>query len=643
MTWRSKASPAGTRHCRLLQVALALAFGSTLGETSLPGQPPLPSAVPPPQNAPSLLEGAPLPSTETVAPSAGPPASGSPGVTPAPIQPTASPASAQPTPPPSSPASSPSGSVGPPPAGSPDPPAASSGSFPRIAIPDADALTAADALVHEVYAREYTQASDAAKRKALAKLFYEEARETDDHPAACFVLLREARELAKGVGDAGMALAAVDEMARRFEIDGQAVRQETLRELADSVRTAPAAREVAHLCLQRMDEAAGAEQFGTAMDYARTAYAAARKSRDGALVQEALDRGKAVQLRQQEHEQIAGARTLLAAQPDDPAANLAVGRYFCLLQHDWSQGLPLLVKGGDSPYREAAELDLAQPATPEGQLAVGDRWWDLAEAQPESERTALRERAGFWYRQAQDKLAGLARTKATRRLVELEGYRMGGAAASEAPPAAKPEGEKPAAPSSAQGPNFPAGEWVDLLPWIDPAKDQHAPAWRNTGKAVEGVPASAPAVLMFPVHPQGDYALRLQFTRVAGFGMVGVVLPIGSRQCLLAVNYNGQSNGIDIVNGQRADHNATTFAGALNNGRRYALEVRVKLDGENVQITAELDGRPLVSYSGPAASLAMHRPWSTPRRDALGLHCQAAVQFEAIQFQSVTGAARFAR
>lgn len=548
--------------------------------------------------------------------------------------PSADAAAAPPTDSPSA-AASPAAEPTSPPDSAPSPPSA------RLPIPGAEALAAADELVREVYAREIARADDSAKRKALAQLYYDEARETDDDPAGCYVLLREARELAKGVGDAKLAVAAVDETARRFEIDGQALQQETLRALADAARTPSAAREVAHVALDLMDAAADAERFSAAMDYARAAYAAAKKARDGALVNDTLDRGKAVQARQQEYEQIAAARATLAAQPDDPAANLAVGRYLCLAQGDWEHGLPLLVKGGESPYREPAEIDLGQPDLPDDQLALADRWWDLAEPAAESERAALRERAGFWYRQAQDRLTGLPKTKATRRLVELKGYSMSEAAATPATPAPPKEAESSAA--AADGPAFPAGEWVDLMRWIDPSKDQQSPAWRNTGKALDVVPASGLTALKLPVHPLGDYAVRLQFTRVAGFGMIGVALPVGSRQCLLALNYNGQANGIDTVDGQRADQNSTTFAGALNNGRRYALEIQVKLVGNDAHITAELDGRALVSYRGPAASLSMHRQWTLPQREALGLYTQAAVQFEAIRFQSATGSAKYKR
>ena len=50
------------------------------------------------------------------------------------------------------------------------------------------------------------------------------AAQTPDDPAARYVMLRDAHELAAGVADTALALLAIDAMARWYEMDGAARR-----------------------------------------------------------------------------------------------------------------------------------------------------------------------------------------------------------------------------------------------------------------------------------------------------------------------------------------------------------------------------------------------------------------------------------
>ena len=122
--------------------------------------------------------------------------------------------------------------------------------------------------------------------------------------------------------------------------------------------------------------------------------------------------------------------------------------------------------------------------------------------------------------------------------------------------------------------------------------------------------------------------------------MVGVILPVGPRQCLLALGYGGTASGLDTVGGRRADDNATTFLGALNNNRRYTLEVTVRLDDDQAAVTANLDGRPLVFYRGPVRSLGLDDDWRIPRRKGLGLVAQSPAVFHSVQLKPISGKAK---
>ena len=80
----------------------------------------------------------------------------------------------------------------------------------------------------------------------------------------------------------------------------------------------------------------------------------------------------------------------LKTDPDDPAANLAVGRFLCLAKHDWDAAIPLLAKGASGPLKEALDKDVkAADGDVTAQLVAADAWYDLGvPGQPPTSRPA---------------------------------------------------------------------------------------------------------------------------------------------------------------------------------------------------------------------------------------------------------------
>src|SRR5437773_12297824 len=66
---------------------------------------------------------------------------------------------------------------------------------PLIHVPDEPSQVKAERMVREVFARDYAEHMPP-QRVALAQKMIQQANETADDPAARFVLLREARDLA---------------------------------------------------------------------------------------------------------------------------------------------------------------------------------------------------------------------------------------------------------------------------------------------------------------------------------------------------------------------------------------------------------------------------------------------------------------
>ena len=93
--------------------------------------------------------------------------------------------------------------------------------------------------------------------------------------------------------------------------------------------------------------------------------------------------------------------------------------------------------------------------------------------------------------------------------------------------------------------NIPVGQWTELVTMVDPRRHARGGEWKTRGDTLEVAAAESSGRAMIPVMPRGSYAIKVEFTRKAD-GMVGVILPVGARQCLAAVNYQGCSATITL-------------------------------------------------------------------------------------------------
>ena len=145
-------------------------------------------------------------------------------------------------------------------------------------------------------------------------------------------------------------------------------------------------------------------------------------------------------------------RNWAATFPSHPAANLAAGRFLCLVKGDWARGVSMLALGSDPELKETAIKDLKGAATAAEQAALGDAWWDLAEKKEGQEKESLMLRAGTWYRQAEPGLTGIARVKVGKRLEEI-------------------------AKLGREVPESPAGPPPAVAPFDEKKAKQHQAAW----------------------------------------------------------------------------------------------------------------------------------------------------------------------
>jgi hypothetical protein len=288
----------------------------------------------------------------------------------------------------------------------------------RAPIPDAGAQKEAEKLIHDLFKEDYAKKAPT-DRFSLAEKMLKQARETKNELSACFVLYRESQDLFAQSGEVVRAFDAIDEMYSVFAIDPLGLKAAALATAAKASKSPEDASRIAAAQLRLAADAVAADQFDAAEKAVQAAIAGAKKGANTGLAFKSTAKSKEIGDLKARFDKVKKSRETLSSKPDDGPANFSVGYYQAVVKGLWAAGLPYLVKASEESYRSAAAKDLASPADPTAQLAVGDSWWDLAEKESASARENLRARAQYWYEKAEAKLAGLSKVRVEKRVQEL--------------------------------------------------------------------------------------------------------------------------------------------------------------------------------------------------------------------------------
>jgi hypothetical protein len=112
------------------------------------------------------------------------------------------------------------------------------------------------------------------------------------------------------------------------------------------------------------------------------------------------------------------AEAALAANPNDPAANLALGKYLAFQKNEWAAAMPRLAKGADAVLKALAEKELTEPRTGPEKMDLGEAWADAAPKLPALKKNIL-DRATHWYVQAWPSVDGPSKDKLRERFRKL--------------------------------------------------------------------------------------------------------------------------------------------------------------------------------------------------------------------------------
>lgn len=293
----------------------------------------------------------------------------------------------------------------------------------RQPAPSEEDRQRAEATVRELFRAELASAKTPAERLALSDKLFQQALATKDNPAACYVLLRAAADLANAAGELPRTIEILGEVGRRFEVDAVGMKADVLEKAVAGLRTAAnplvLAHDVADNALATVEEAIAEDQFDTAARVDKVAMAAARRAGDSDLVRDAANLGRLAQQLHKQFETVRQAQQELASSPDDPAANYTVGRWHCFIKGRWDKGLPYLAKCQEGDLPSLAKLDLGGPEEANLQVILADRWVKYAEREDDDAKRQVQLRAAHWLRKALPGLTGLDKVSAEKQIEKL--------------------------------------------------------------------------------------------------------------------------------------------------------------------------------------------------------------------------------
>jgi hypothetical protein len=299
-------------------------------------------------------------------------------------------------------------------------------------VPTQAELAAARKTVRDLFKDDYKNAENAVNPRALAekkfelsKKLYKEAGYTKDDPAAQYALLDEAGRLS---AEAGVPIAAVESVIARetvFDLpSAMSMKVDLLTAAGKSIVHRDGAQATIEAARKLMKDAIlagdldGANRLLAAAKDAGTRYA-----RDSAVAE--FNKGltamtAAMRVLERLADDARKAEEVLAQNPNDAEANLAVGKYYALARDDWDNGLAHLQRCSDEKLRDLAKSDKSAPADSAAKVAVGDGWLQQAEQEKTGFlKRRLMTRAKFWYDQGLKQASGLTKARVEKALKEI--------------------------------------------------------------------------------------------------------------------------------------------------------------------------------------------------------------------------------
>lgn len=502
----------------------------------------------------------------------------------------------------------------------------------RSPVPDKAAREKLTAELRELFQAEYSLTGKSHRAK-FARSMLEEANRTQDANLR-LVMLVETRNLATDAGEMGMAFEVISRIVGKYDVraagpEWSATAQKigVLGELEKEAKSRIEQGGIARSYLDVARKAMATGEYESASDAARKAGSLARRARDRDKGSEAKDLEKEISLFEQEFKGLAAAELKLSVEPDDPAANLLVGRFYAFVKGDWKNGLACLSKCSDEALKAMAAKDVGAPRESKDQEELAKAWDGQSKKETLAPiRQRCLERAGLWYGMALEGATGISRLRIKRRVEQLE--KEGVAKLNPGM----------IGPSSAPGGNAKSNGF-NLIKLIDPKRDTISGTWTH-GR--EGLRSGGTRLdkIEIPYEPPEEYDFTLEFTFIQGAGPTLQILTAKGRLFFWKMGAFGNSGmTFGVINRKPAARSPSTGAFPLEPGKRYVSTVRVRKSG----VTAEVNGRKISSWETDYSDLS-DGIFALRKSSLLGLaEYDTVVDIHRVEVTDVTGKGKLLR
>jgi serine/threonine protein kinase len=193
------------------------------------------------------------------------------------------------------------------------------------------------------------------------------------------------------------------------------------------------------------------------------------------------------------------------------------------------------------------------------------------------------------------------------------------------------------------GSSIAPGTWADVLQHVEPSRDRIYGRWERLGPNLTIAAGASRARLRLPLVVRGSYELKIEFSRGSGSDLLAVPLPMGESQAVWQMGGSGgRIHGLERVDTSRgASDPHVQVDSPFPNGLRNTLLLEVIPEGKLVRFRATINGRQLMSWSGPVAAIDSES-FDLIERGSPGLGVSRdAVTFHAVQFRLRQGEARW--
>jgi hypothetical protein len=311
------------------------------------------------------------------------------------------------------------GAPAPSPAPGPAAPAQTEAPAERSPAPSAAELAAAEATIRDIYRADFAKTKGADK-VVLARTLLQQVDSVRELPSK-FQLLVDARTLAAQAGDGATAMEAADILCKTFQVKPGEIHVAAVAAILASAVTQAAAAETSDALLGAAAQSVLSDEYDAALTLARAAEAIGRKSGSLPPVLAAQQKIKSISTLKSEAEKIKSSFAALEKNPNDGAANTAVGRFCCFVKNDWDHGILYLSKCSDTVLKDAATRDAAAArGTSVDQMGAADAWYNIASTVDATAKPFVQIHACALYANALSGLEGLNKAKSEKRIAELQ-------------------------------------------------------------------------------------------------------------------------------------------------------------------------------------------------------------------------------